>query len=319
MTDRVIEVVRRGEAGENGAVGLINAIEIDANTTVISGYQGYALHTADVVTLTLSPAASVGAGFHVLVSAQGGDVTLARSGSDLIDGATSGSIPNGASAIIYTDGSEYFVRYFFGSGQLTYLGLPSAANKMLYSDGVGSWVEADITAAGRALLDDAAASNQRTTLGLGELSEDDESDRQVDQADWNAGTATDEGFITPSKLQAKLNHYRGTRESKSGGLTTTSGAAWDVSFAHGLSSTPQEIFAWIVCTSADLNYSVGDIVSLGSSRDADGARAMTLWADATNAHATGPGPIYIGNKSSTYANAAIDSTKWDLYIGARLI
>lgn len=45
-------------------------------------------------------------------------------------------------------------------------GLGTAADKMLYTTGVDTWAEASITSAGRALLDDASASDQRTTLGL---------------------------------------------------------------------------------------------------------------------------------------------------------
>ncbi len=43
----------------------------------------------------------------------------------------------------------------------------SAADKMLYSTGADTWSEAAITSAGRALLDDATAGDQRTTLGIG--------------------------------------------------------------------------------------------------------------------------------------------------------
>ena len=45
--------------------------------------------------------------------------------------------------------------------------LGTAADKMLYTTGVDTFAEASLTAAGRALLDDATAADQRTTLGLG--------------------------------------------------------------------------------------------------------------------------------------------------------
>ncbi len=45
--------------------------------------------------------------------------------------------------------------------------LGTAANKFLYTTAAKVWAEADITAAGRAILDDANAAAQRTTLGLG--------------------------------------------------------------------------------------------------------------------------------------------------------
>jgi hypothetical protein len=42
--------------------------------------------------------------------------------------------------------------------------LGTAANKFLYTTAAKVWAEADITAAGRAILDDADAAAQRTTL-----------------------------------------------------------------------------------------------------------------------------------------------------------
>jgi hypothetical protein len=49
---------------------------------------------------------------------------------------------------------------------LSLAALGTAANKMAYTTAADTWAEADITAAGRALLDDASTSDQRTTLGL---------------------------------------------------------------------------------------------------------------------------------------------------------
>lgn len=46
--------------------------------------------------------------------------------------------------------------------------LISAADKLPYATGSGTWALADITAAGRALIDDADAATQCTTLGVGD-------------------------------------------------------------------------------------------------------------------------------------------------------
>lgn len=47
--------------------------------------------------------------------------------------------------------------------------LGTAADKIAYTTALDTWAEADITTAGRAILDDADASAQRTTLGLGTI------------------------------------------------------------------------------------------------------------------------------------------------------
>ena len=47
--------------------------------------------------------------------------------------------------------------------------LGTAADRLAYTTGVDTWAEAAITSAGRALVDDADAAAQRTTLGLGAL------------------------------------------------------------------------------------------------------------------------------------------------------
>lgn len=51
--------------------------------------------------------------------------------------------------------------------------LGTAADKYAYTTGVDTWAEGAITAAGRAILDDADAAAQRTTLGLGTIATQD--------------------------------------------------------------------------------------------------------------------------------------------------
>ena len=53
------------------------------------------------------------------------------------------------------------------AGLTSISGLTTAANKMIYTTSSDTYAVADLTSAGRALLDDADAAAQRTTLGLG--------------------------------------------------------------------------------------------------------------------------------------------------------
>lgn len=73
--------------------------------------------------------------------------------------------------------------------------LGTAANKGLYTTGVDTWAEMDVTAAGRALLDDADAAAQRTTLGLGTAA-------TVDVIDEDS-FATDSATRPPSQQSTK--------------------------------------------------------------------------------------------------------------------
>lgn len=68
---------------------------------------------------------------------------------------------------IYWTGLGSAALYDVKSGLRAIGGLVSATDRLPYFDGVGSAALATFTAAGRALVDDADASAQRTTLGLG--------------------------------------------------------------------------------------------------------------------------------------------------------
>ena len=61
----------------------------------------------------------------------------------------------------------------YDAGLQSISGLTTAADKMLYTTASDTYAVADLTAAGRAILDDADATAQRTTLGLGALATQD--------------------------------------------------------------------------------------------------------------------------------------------------
>ena len=83
----------------------------------------------------------------------------------------------------------------YDAGLASIAGLTTSADKMIYTTGSDTYATADLTSAGRALLDDASASAQRTTLGLAIGSDVQEySDKLQSIADVSAGAGQD-GYV----------------------------------------------------------------------------------------------------------------------------
>lgn len=97
--------------------------------------------------------------------------------------------------------------------------LTSAADKVPYATGSGTWALADFTSAGRALLDDADADAQLATLGAGDLAKKD----TIDSASL-IDTAVKQS-LNPFGLQ--LFHVREVQNSGTAGSVKAGNASWE--------------------------------------------------------------------------------------------
>jgi hypothetical protein len=177
----------------------------------------------------------------------------------------------------------------------------TAADKVAYTTGVDTWAETPLTAAGRALIDDASAADQRTTLGsttvgdavfiaataaaartaIGTVIG---TDVQSYDATLNSlaslGTAADKlAYTTAADTWAETALTAAGRAllddaTSSAQLTTLGTTAFNtfvsadqtitlagaLTLAHGLGAAPRMTFVSLVCQTAELGYSVGDVV-----------------------------------------------------------
>jgi hypothetical protein len=85
---------------------------------------------------------------------------LSAFGRSLIDDASATAARATLGAVIGTDVQAY------DAGLVSIAGLTTAADKMIYTTASDTYAAADLSAFGRSLIDDAAATNARTTLGL---------------------------------------------------------------------------------------------------------------------------------------------------------
>lgn len=89
------------------------------------------------------------------------------------------------------------------------------------------------------------------------------------------------------------------------------------SAAHGLGAEPKNFMAVARCKTADIGFSVGDVVILGSSDNGAGVECQ-VYCNATNVYFTlDAGGIVLVNPS-TFANSAITLASWKLELRAKL-
>lgn len=111
MTNRIIEVVRRGAAGVDGSFGLTTVSARATSFIAIADERAYAYRCTAALTISLTAASGLQSGWHALVLADGGDVTIDPDGAELINGQATLVIPDGAMIWLFTDGNAFYAQF----------------------------------------------------------------------------------------------------------------------------------------------------------------------------------------------------------------
>lgn len=106
----------------------------------------------------------------------------------------------------------------------------------------------------------------------------------------------------------------------SAAITASTLAAGDKTYtaAHGLPQRPFRAWAELVCTTADLNYSVGEVViPMGLFKISSGSTwsGIEISFDATNVYAHQEANLYLMDRSSKFPTI-IDYSDWSLFLKA---
>ena len=134
-------------------------------------------------------------------------------------------------------------------------------------------------------------------------------------ADWAAGTASK--ILTAVNFLPALAAAIGfSKFYDSGNLSIVTGG---MSQNHGLGATPKEFAAFIICTTADMGYAVGDILKLQANTDTGTLTSYYggyVWASSTQIGCTiSTSGIAVYNKS-TGAYNTITAASWRLIFRA---
>lgn len=148
--------------------GNIDGTIIGASTPAAATFTNLTVSTGS--TIDFSGATVSNGGTFTTINITGGNISGIVD-LDIPDGGTGASTASAArnnlGVAIGSDVQAY------DAGLQSISGLTTTANQMLYTTGSDTYATASLTSAGRALLDDADASAQRTTLGLGTIATQD--------------------------------------------------------------------------------------------------------------------------------------------------
>ena len=253
--------------------------------------------------------------------------TVTSSGFSVTGTFNAGSLQVGGSDVIVDTDIGSTVQAY-DAGLTSIAGLTTAANKMIYATASDTYAVTDLTAAGRAILDDADAAAQRTTLGLGTAATTASTDYATAAQGTTADSALQPGDIgsTVQAYDADLTTLAGLSSADGNfivgsatGWVVESGATVRTSLGLGTAATTASTDYATAAqgTTADSALQPGDIGSTVQAYDADTAKldvvqtftANQTFADGVRAFfGTGPDFSIFHDGSNTYLSEYGDGT-----------
>jgi len=128
---------------------------------------------------------------------------------------------------------------------------------------------------------------------------------------WEGGTGTLQSLVSPANVKAAIIALY-SEASAPDFTTQTNFNSGVTTAAHGLGAVPSRWEVKIVCTSSNVGYAVGDVISLTSHNEGSGARGNTASVNATNIQIAG-NSIYIIPKAGG-GIIAITNSSWDVIL-----
>ena len=164
-------------------------------------------------------------------------------------------------------------------------GVTATAAELNYVDGVTSSIQTQV---------DAKAANTTQATAV-----------------WETGTATTETIVSPANVKAAIIALY-SEASAPDFTTQTNFNSGVTTAAHGLGAVPSRWEVKIVCTSSNVGYAVGDVISLTSHNEGNGARGNTASVNATNIQIAG-NSIYVIPKAGGGVSV-ITNSSWDVIL-----
>lgn len=215
----------------------------------------------------------------------------------------------------------------FDAGLLSIAGLTTLADRSIYTTASDTYAVYTLTAAGRAILDDADASAQRTTLGLGSLATlstiNNDNWSGTDLAVANGGTGASDASTALTNLGA-LAASAYTASDVLSKLLTVDGAGSGLD-ADRLDGVQPSAFALTILDDADAAAVRTTMGLANGATTTISAFALTMLddVDAAAVRATigvglGTGDLVAANNLSDVANASTSRTNLGLAIGTNV-